>query len=126
MSAKRAIIKTYYAIGDTASVTHPAKVSGSMSADIVGPTTTIDVVDQVCFQVAWTSTTAVGVISVQGSVDGVTFYDITFNPTLAQPASNSGGYLINLGLIPFTFIRLKYTRTSGTGTFTATMSVKGL
>lgn len=125
MSAKRAIIKTYRAIGVITGL-NPAAVSGSMGASITGPTTTIDVVDQVCFQVAWTSSNAVGIISVQGSVDNVTFYDLTFSPALTQPNSNDGGYLINLGLIPFPYVRLKYTRTSGTGTMTASMSVKGL
>jgi hypothetical protein len=125
VSSKRAIIKTFKAIGLTTGI-NPAKVSGAMSADIVGPTTTIDVVDQVCFQVAWTSSNAVGVISVQGSVDGETFSDLTFTTALAQPASNSSGYLINLALIPFTYIRVKYTRTSGTGNMTVSMSVKGV
>jgi hypothetical protein len=125
MSSKRAIIKTYRAIGLTTGL-NPAAVSGDMSDDIVGPTTTIDIADQVCYQVAWTSSDAVGVISVQGSVDGSTFYDLTFSPILTQPNSDNGGYLINLGLIPFTYIRLKYTSTSGSGALTATMSVKGL
>ncbi len=125
MSAKRSIIKTYRAIGVTTGLS-PAAVSGSMAASITGPTTTIDVVDQVCYQVAWSSSDAVGTISVQGSVDGVTFSDLTFTPALAQPSSNSGGYLINLALIPFTYIRFKYTRVSGTGTMTVSMSVKGL
>lgn len=126
MSAKRAIIKTYYAIGSTTDPIHPAAVSGTMAADVIGPTTTIDTVDQICYQVAWTSSNAAGVISVQGSVDNITFNDLTFNPALAQPASNNGNYLINLALIPFPYIRLKYTRTSGTGTLTATLSAKGV
>lgn len=96
-----------------------------MGADIVGPVTTITTGDQVCYQVAWTSSNAVGVISVQGSVDGVTFYDLTFTPALTQPNSNNGGYLINLALVPFPNIRFKYTRTSGTGTMTVSLSAKG-
>lgn len=124
MSSSRAIIKTFPAIGVLTGDTR-AKVDGDMSADIVGPSTTIDKVDQVAFQVAWTSSDAVGVISVQGSVDGVTFYDLTFSPVLTQPNSNNGGYLINLALVPFTFVRVKYTRTSGSGRLTVSMSVKG-
>ena len=125
MSSSRAIIKSFPAVGVVAS---GAAVSGDMSADITGPSTILDKVDQVCFDVSWTSTTAVGVISIQGSNTGVdsTFKDLTFNPVLTQPASNSGGYLINLALIPFTYIRFKYTRTSGTGTMVVTMSAKGL
>lgn len=128
MSAKRSILKNFYAIGDTvqtASNNPPAQVSGSMGASITGPTTIIDVHDQVCYRVSWTSSNAVGVISVQGSVDGTNFEDLTFTPALTQPASNNGSYLINLGLIPFIAIRVKYTRTSGTGTLTVRMSAKG-
>jgi hypothetical protein len=124
MSAKRSIIKTYRAIGLLTGL-NPAAVSGTMAADIVGPTTTIDLIDQIAFQIAWTSSNAIGVISVQGSVDNVTFNDLTFSPVLAQPASNNGGYLVNLALIPFPYIRVKYTRTSGTGNMTVSMSAKG-
>lgn len=125
MSAKRFIIKKAYLIGTTTGV-NPAQVSGDMSADIIGPVTQIDTGDQVCYQVSWTSTTAVGVISVQGSVDGVNFVDLTFSPTLTQPASNSGGYLINMALIPFPLIRLKYTKSSGSGSLVVYMSAKGV
>lgn len=96
-----------------------------MAASITGPTTTLVTGDQVCYQVAWTSSNAVGTISVQGSVDGTTWNDLTFDPVLAQPASNNGAYLINLALIPFPYIRLKYTRVSGTGTLDVWLSAKG-
>lgn len=130
MSSARGIIKTFYAIGDTVqtpSNSPPAAISGDMSTTITGPTTTIDRMDQVCYDVQWTSTTAVGVISIQGSVTGkdADFKDLTFSTPLAQPASNSGGYLVNLALIPFPYIRLKYTRTSGTGTLNVYLSAKG-
>lgn len=124
MSSSRAIVKTFKAIGLTTGP-QAAQISGDMSADIIGPVTTIDRVDQVCYQVAWTSSDAVGVISVQGSVDGVTFNDLTFSPVLTQPNSDNGSYLINLALIPFTYIRIKYTRTSGSGALTVSMSMKG-
>lgn len=97
-----------------------------MSVSITGPTTKLDMIDQIAYQVAWESSDAVGVISVQGSVDNVTFYDLTFDPVLAQPDSDNGGYLIDLTWIPFMYIRLKYTKTSGEGTLTATMSAKGV
>lgn len=124
MSSVRSIIKSTYAIGTTTGQ-NPALVSGSMGANIIGPVTNIDKVDQMCYQVVWTSSNAIGTISVQGSVNGTTFEDLTFNPVLAQPASNNGSYLINLALIPFTYIRLKYTRTSGTGSMTVYLSAKG-
>ena len=125
MSSVRSIIKSTYAIGDTTAI-NPALVSGDMSADIIGPVTVIDKIDMVCYQVSWTSSNAVGTISVQGSIDNSTWDDLTFNPALAQPNSNNGAYLINLALIPFPYIRLKYTRGSGTGDLTVYLSAKGL
>lgn len=124
MSAKRFLIKSQPLIG-TSTPTTKFLVSGDMSADIIGPVTNIDTADQVAYQVSWTSTSAVGVISVQGSVDGMTWNDLTFTPSLTQPNSDSQSYLINLALIPFPYIRLKYTRTSGTGTLTVYLSAKG-
>lgn len=133
MSSTRKAIKTAYLIGITTGQgpsqnIKPAEVSGDMSADIISPITPIDNIDQICYDVAWTSSNAIGVISVQGSVTGLDadFKDLTFNPVLAQPASNNGAYLINLALIPFPYIRLKYTRTSGTGALTVYLSAKGL
>lgn len=125
MSSSRSRIVTYKAIGVTTGL-NPAAVSGNMSVSITGPTTKLDMIDQIAYQVAWESSNAVGVISVQGSVDNITFYDLTFDPVLAQPNSDDGGYLINLALIPFMYIRLKYTKTSGEGTLTATLSAKGV
>lgn len=97
-----------------------------MAASITSPTTQIDKIDQLCYQVSWTSSNAVGVISVQGSVDNENFIDLTFTPVLTQPNSDNGSYLINLSLIPFPYIRLKYTRTSGTGNMKVYLSAKGL
>lgn len=123
MSNVRSIYSRYL-IGSVAQP-NPALVSGNMSADIIGPTTQIDKIDNVGYQVSWTSSNAVGVISVQGSIDNVNFIDLTFNPALAQPASNNGSYLINLALVPFPYIRLKYTKTSGEGNLTVYGSGKG-
>jgi hypothetical protein len=124
MSSVRSIIKTMYLIGTTTGP-NPALVSGDMSADVVGPVTVIDKIDQVCYQVAWTSSDAIGTISVQGSVDGSTFIDLTFSPALTQPSSDNGSYLVNLALTPFSYIRLKYTRTSGSGDLQVYLSAKG-
>lgn len=126
MSSVRARIKTAYLIGDTTpSLPTTAKVSGDMSDDIVGPITEIANIDQVCYYVAWTSADAVGIISIQGSVDGTNFEDLTFTTPLAQPDSNNGSYLVNLALLPFSYIRPVYTRTSGSGDLVVSLSAKG-
>lgn len=124
MSSVRGIIKTAYIIGDVSAI-NPALVDGDMSADITGPVTEVSKIDQICFQVSWTSSDAVGVISIQGSVDGVNFEDLTFTTPLDQPNSDNNSYLINLALIPFPYIRLFYDRTSGSGNLEVYLSAKG-
>lgn len=137
MSSSRAIIKAFPAIGNVDDPTYPAKVDGDMSADIIGPVMILDKVDQLSIQIKWTSSNAVGVIQVQGSndprlanpnfdPDNAQWDAITFDPELAQPASNNGQYLINMALVPFTYARVFYDRTSGIGTLTANVSAKGL
>lgn len=128
MSSSRAIVNKFLAIGTTppGKPVNDQTVSGDMSADIIGPVTFLDKIDNLTYQVSWTSSTAVGTISVQGSADGINFIDLTFNPTLTQPASNNGSYLINLALIPFMYVRLKYTRSSGTGTMAVYLNAKGV
>lgn len=125
MSSSRSFIKTFYAIGDTDAVLNPAVVSGDMSDDIIGPSTELGKIDQVAYSVRWTSSDAVGTIAVEGSIDGVKWDALTFDPELEQPTSNNNSYLINLALIPFSFIRLTYTRDSGSGDLVVTMSAKG-
>jgi hypothetical protein len=114
MSSSRAIVKNF-----------PLLVDADMSASITSNSINLDKIDQACFQVVWNSTDAVGVLSVQGSVDGSTFTDLTFNPSLTQPNSDSQVYLINLALIPFTYVRINYVRTSGSGTLNVNVSLKG-
>lgn len=138
MSSSRAIIKSFLAIGDPDSIYANSKtVEGDMSADIVGPVMILDKVDQLGFQVKWTSANAVGVISVQVSndpmlaqpnidPDDAQWDSITFDPTLTQPNSDNGQYMINMALAPFSYARVFYDRTSGTGTLQVIASAKGL
>lgn len=129
MSSKRSILKNFYAIGDTTETPSnwpAAKVSGSMAASITGPTTEIDIMDNLCYIVKWTSSDAVGTFSVEGSIDGTTYVPLTFDPGLEAPASNNGAILININQAPFPKIRFVYTRTSGTGTLDVRLSGKGV
>jgi hypothetical protein len=125
LSAVRSIYKKHL-IGDINNIITTPLVSGDMSANIIGPVTVVDKIDQVCYQVSWVSMDAVGTISVQGSIDNENFEDLTFNPILMQPSSNNGSYLINLALIPFPYIRLKYTMISGSGNLNVWGSGKGV
>ena len=112
--AKKSFLKSYQTITDE-----------SMGADVTSLITVSTGLDNIGMQVKWTSSDAVGIISVQASLnyDEQTgtgdWYDLTFPTPLTQPSSNNGGYLINLNQFPFPVYRIKYTRTSGTGTLNA-------
>src|SRR5215217_3345251 len=99
-------------------------VTNDMSASFFSVPSNVDQVDNIGFYVKWTSSDAVGTISVQGSinaevVNGVArsgdWEDLTFDPLLSQPNSNDDNYLININQFPYPWIRIAYTRTSGTG-----------
>ncbi len=120
MSSSRSIVKTFQMIGGTQGV------SGAMSADITSAATILDKMDQVAIEIEWTSSDAIGVVKIQGSVDGTKFEDIPLGPNPPpNPASDSNSFMAAMALIPFTYIRVKYVRTSGTGTMTAKLSAKG-
>ena len=70
--------------------------------------------------------TATGTIQIMCSNSGVNFYALTFNPVLAQPSGVSGGYLINLNQVPFRYVMIQYTNSSGSGTLTAFGQFKDL
>lgn len=95
-------------------------VDGTMSGTsvIISAPTNIKNLDNIGFQLAWTGTPT-GTIEIQCSVDGVTYYSLSFNPAILQPAGSSGGYIINLTELPYPWIQLKYTNASGTGALTA-------
>jgi hypothetical protein len=129
MSGRKNVILPIYIIGTTA---NGALVSGSMAADITGPATDVQYLDNIGIQIKWTSSDAIGSIEIQGSnnynprlLTG-DFEALTFSPVLDQPASNNGGYLVDLNQFPFKYIRVFYDRTSGTGTLEAWLTAKML
>ncbi len=81
--------------------------------------------DNVGLEVTWTGTPT-GTFQVMGSNSGVTFYALTFNPVLNQPAGSAGGYLIDLTQYPFKYLLLQYTNASGSGSITVFTQTKDL
>ncbi len=81
--------------------------------------------DNLGLQVDWTST-AIGVFEVLGSIDGITFHALTFDPVLTQPAGASGGYIINLNQFPWPWLQVKYTNASSTGVLNVWLFSKDL
>lgn len=109
---------------------YPIISAVSMGATITSEPTNVEFLDNIGLQIAWTSANAVGTITIQGSNTYVkspaagTWFDLTFSPSLTQPASNNGDYGISINQFPWAWLRVVYTRSSGTGTLTATLSAK--
>ena len=71
-----------------------------------------------------------GVIAIEGSNDWNehlqtgTCYALTFDPVLAQPNSNSAGYLVTVDDFSWKYIKVTYERTSGDGILNVSASAK--
>lgn len=104
----------------------------SMGADITSVVTDVTMVDNIGIYVKWTSANAIGVLSIQGSINWDAhlslgdWEDLTFDPALTQPNSDNGDYLININQFPYPFIRVFYDRTSGTGTLSTWICTKSV
>lgn len=73
--------------------------------------------DNIGLEVTYTGTPT-GTFEVMVSNSGINFYALTFNPALTQPSGGAGGYAIDLNQVPFKYILLRYTNSSGTGVLT--------
>jgi len=97
---------------------------GNLGADITSTSQNLNSIHHFAVQFIWTgASTPVGTVILQGSNDNITFTDIS--DSLLAVSGNSGSCLINYDLPSFGFVRLKYTRTSGSGgTVTCTINGK--
>lgn len=102
---------------------YPLISNGNMTGNLTSAAVWEMWQDNIGIQVTW-SGTPTGTLAVNGSVDGVTFYPLTFNPALTQPAGSAGGYLINVNQFPFQYLTFTYTASSGSGTLNALLSSK--
>jgi hypothetical protein len=85
----------------------------------------IQAAELVAIQVAYTGS-PVGSLVLQGSNDQsvvTSLVDTTYDSTIAVAAA--GNSLWNLGNVGFPYIRVLYTKTSGTGTISGTINGKG-
>lgn len=92
----------------------------SMAATSTSTSTNVQNLDKASIFVEWTGTSPVGTITVQArnSASG-TWYDLDFGAAITV-SGNTGSHSIVFNELPFTDIQLVYTRTSGTGSITAT------
>lgn len=107
---------------------------GSMAASITSAPTIIQNVSMVSYDISWTGTAPVGVMSVEVSntysqnVDGSvrnagSWTALTLSSAPAVSGSTGSGF-IDLEALSAFAVRLVYTRTSGVGTMNATISGK--
>lgn len=102
-------------------------ISGAMASTNTIYSQIIDIsrMDNMGLEVSWTGTPT-GTFQVMVSNSGINFYALTFNPALTQPAGSPGGYAVDLNQLPFKYIMLQYTNSTGSGTLTAYGQVKDL
>jgi len=113
MSAK-AVIKPFQVVTD-----------GNMSGDVTSLPTDIESVDAVGYQVVFTGT-AVGDFEVHGSINGTNWEALDLGSPSPEAAGVGGSFVISLSLIPYSKLRLKFVRTSGSGTLNAWVMAKRL
>lgn len=97
-------------------------IPGTMSGTNVIYTNILGIrqVDNQGLEINW-SGTPTGVLQVMVSNSGIqgNFHALVYNPVLAQPAGSAGGYVISNTGLPFQYMYLLYTNTSGSGLITA-------
>lgn len=95
-------------------------LSGNLTSNIVN----VQNMDKASVHVEWAGTAPVGTITVQarnGASDP--WYDLTFGAPIAVSGA-SGDHQIIFNELPFTDIQLLYAATSGSGSLTATVTLK--
>lgn len=102
---------------------YPSLVTnGSMGADITSSAMPVTQGQIAAIQAVWTGGSALGTLTLRISNDNVTYSDYTGSATAV---SGAGDFLWNLISCGFNYVKVKYTRTSGTGTLNVTSSYKG-
>jgi len=91
-------------------------------ASVVSDSFTVEHTPIVCIQANWSGVAPVGVIQLQGSIDGSNYFDVGSSVAVS---GNSGSKCVNDDSAGYLFARLKYTKTSGTGSIDAFASAKG-
>lgn len=126
--SSRPIAAPYQVIGGSTGT------SGDMSASITSTVTVIQNLSMISYDISWTGTAPVGIMSVQvsntytqngnGSVRNAgnwTTLTLSSTPTVS---GSTGNGMIDVDATGAYAMRLVYTRTSGTGTMSATISAK--
>lgn len=108
--------------------------NGDMSSNIISAVTVIQNTSMISYDISWTGTAPVGVMSVQvsntytqnadGSVRNAGNWTTLTLTSPTNVSGSTGNGFIDVALTGCFAIRLVYTRTSGTGTMNATINGK--
>lgn len=99
----------------------------SLAADFVSVTVPLAFEDNVGIQAVWTGTPT-GTLAVQISMDPTVlgWQTVTFSPSPTQPTGSAGSNWFSIQQTDAAFLRLTYTRVSGTGTLNAKIAAKSV
>lgn len=99
----------------------------SMAASITSDAVLLEFEDNPDIQVVWTGTPT-GTLAVQVSLDptNLGWQTVTFSPAPDQPTGSSGSDYFSINQTGAAYIRLVYTRVSGTGTLSAKIAAKSV
>lgn len=99
----------------------------SMGASITSDAVLIQFEDNIGIQVKWTGTPT-GTLDVQVSMDptNLGWQSVPFTPTPTQPAGSSGSDWYEITQTPGGYVRLVYTRASGSGSLYAKIAAKSV
>lgn len=98
--------------------------AGDMSGDVTSAVLNTQFIDNIGLQIRWTSSDAVGVITIEVSADNIQFDALTFDPALAQPDSDSSSFAVTVKQTPFPYLRVSYAAGSGSGALSVIASGK--
>ena len=103
--------------------------SADLSGNLTSGNTSVINLDNASIYVSWSGTAPSGEIVVQGTNDdpdknaSPTWKDLDFGSTITVSGA-SGNHDLILNSLPFNSLRLKYNRTSGSGSIIATITAK--
>ncbi len=99
----------------------------SMGASITSDAVRLQFEDNPDIQCAWTGTPT-GTLAVQISLDpdNLGWQTVPFTPTPTQPSGSSGSDYFSLNQTSAAYIRLVYTRVSGSGNLSAKIAAKSV
>lgn len=115
MSGRKSVVKGFNMFG----------ADGDISASVTSAETSVINLDKASIDVTWTGSAPVGTLTVEATNDekNEVWRTLDMGGTISISGA-SGAHELIFNELPFTAIRLVYTRTSGTGTILAKIVAK--